>query len=106
MTRTPPSDDSQQPEQTSKSSTNEPLIRVHPDAHLAPGANERCPVCGQPYAQSVVPADTSQQETEVLLADAPAQEPSSEQKVIRCARCGTYSVGIARPSSNSPQADQ
>ncbi len=103
MTRTPPSDDSQQPEQTSTSRANEPLIRVRPDAHLAPGANERCPVCGQPYAQGGVPADTSQEETEVLLADTPTQEPSSKQEVIRCARCGTYSIGVLRASALPPE---
>ncbi|HEY7124322.1 MAG TPA: hypothetical protein VH540_10260 [Ktedonobacterales bacterium] len=106
MTPTPPPDDAQQPEQTNKSNTNEPLIRVHPDAQMAPGANERCPVCGQPYAQGSIPADTNRQETRVVLADEPAQEPASQQKVIRCAQCGTYSVGRADTSPTNPEAEQ
>ena len=106
MTDTSSPDNSQHPEKTSGGSPKESLIQVHPYAHMAPGANERCPVCGHPYVEEGLPAATTQQETEVVLADQPTQKPPSNQAVIRCAKCGTYSVGVPRSSSNGPQAEQ
>jgi ribosomal protein S14 len=106
MAQTLPPDNAQQPEQSGATTPKEPRILVHPYAQQAPGANTRCPVCGQPYAQGGVPVPDQQQTPAALQPEQAEQAPApGQQEVIRCAACGTYSVGVLRPSPNSPQAD-
>ncbi|HEY7357043.1 MAG TPA: hypothetical protein VH590_11275 [Ktedonobacterales bacterium] len=59
------------------------LIQVYASEQQAPGALQRCPVCGQPY-------------TSESLADLPRRQAaaSEERLVLCCAACGTYSVGL------------
>lgn len=58
------------------------LIQVYASDQQAPGALQRCPVCGQSY-------------TSESLAGLPwrPSAASDERFVLCCAACGTYSVG-------------
>ncbi len=106
MTHTPFSGDAHQPEKPGNNTPKEPLIQVHPGEQLTPGASERCPVCGQPYAEGGAPVRSTPQASASATAGTAEQAASSGQhSVIRCARCGTYSVGTLRPSPTSPKEE-
>ncbi len=59
------------------------LIQVYASEQQAPGALQRCPVCGQPYTS----------ESLVDLSGQPSPM-SDERLVLCCAACGTYGVGL------------
>src|SRR5690242_13932250 len=72
------------------------LIQVYASEQQAPGALQRCPVCGQPY-------------TSESLADLPRRPSAApdERLVLCCAACGTYSVGaLAAQSQQSSESSE
>ncbi len=89
------STESNQPNDARGTDTGASPIRVPASAQQDPGALKRCPVCGRPYRAEGQPVDTTQPEAASACANAPEPlpEPSRERRVIRCAACGSYSVG-------------
>jgi ribosomal protein S14 len=107
MAHLPPSDNAQQSEKTSDGTPKEPLIQVHASAQMAPRASTCCPVCGQPYAQGSLLITTDQQSPAVVTTETAKQTPAAaQQRVIRCAHCGTYSVGTPDTSPNGPEGQE
>lgn len=91
-----PSNDADWPYEVRSPDAGASLIQVYASEQQAPGALQRCPVCGQPY-------------TSESLADLPWRPAaaSDERLVLCCAACGTYSVGaLAAQSQQSSESSE
>jgi hypothetical protein len=88
-----PSDEADQLYDALSQDSGAALIHVYASEQQAPGALQRCPVCGQPYTS----------EDLVGLSRRPSTTPD-ERLVLYCAACGTYSVGLpaAQSETGSP----
>ena len=81
--------------QTRSTPESASLIRMPASEQQQPGALERCPVCGTPYALGAEPVNNPLPEVASLESAEAAQPagPPRQRAVLRCPHCGAYSVG-------------
>ncbi len=88
----------EQPDEPQEAASSASLIHVPASEQMAPGAFRRCPVCGMSYALGgqVIAEPSLEASSTDSAAETPAQpaETTERRVVLRCAYCGTYSVGV------------